>query len=440
MEPETYTLDEQRALSNRRIYALAGLISVCIISIVALSVWFYVADPGSGKKQIAVITTVYRPNSHSDVIAGRLFLTDTLNGHGESFELELASLYVDQFPPIDTSRKHASEYGFPIYDTIRDALTLGTGTLAVDGVLLIAEHGEYPLSHTGQKQYPKRRMFDEIIRVFRESDRSVPIFIDKHLSDNWIDAEYIFETAEDMNIPLMAGSVLPVTYRMPAINLEPGAHINDVVALSYGPLDSYGFHALEMLQSIVERRAGGEHGVSAVQTLQNGEVWEAIDDGTINSDLLESALDRLNLLHFSDLNDLRAAAIAPTAFLIEYADGLTATIVTLPSGIDQWSIAWRYASSDERAGESQRVMFWTQNDHPYMHFTYQLRGIERMMWTGRPAWPAERTLLTSGTLSALHESLSRGGERLETPHLEFGYRTSWSWVEPTPLPAQATEQ
>ena len=63
-----------------------------------------------------------------------------------------------------------------------DALTLGTGKLAVDGVLLIGEHGNYPRNDSGQILYPRYELMEQIVSVFRKTGRSVPVFNDKHLS------------------------------------------------------------------------------------------------------------------------------------------------------------------------------------------------------------------------------------------------------------------
>ena len=57
----------------------------------------------------------------------------------------LVSLYVEQVKDNDLSRERLER--FPTmkgYPTIAEALTLGGEELAVDGVLLIGEHGEYP--------------------------------------------------------------------------------------------------------------------------------------------------------------------------------------------------------------------------------------------------------------------------------------------------------
>src|SRR3954453_2090728 len=98
--------------------------------------------------KVAVVTTVWRHNSHADVLGSRLVQGYTLDGQGEFPKLKLVSAYVDQFPDNDMSRRLAKEHGFTIYDSVAEALTLGGDQLAVDGVLLICEHGEYPKSET----------------------------------------------------------------------------------------------------------------------------------------------------------------------------------------------------------------------------------------------------------------------------------------------------
>src|SRR5262245_57922408 len=119
-------------------------------------------------KKVAAVVTEYRKWSHADVI-----LRNLLTGYpgGKRPGLELVSLFTDQVPKSDMSRDLAKKHGFKVTDTIADALTLGTGKLAVDGVLSIGEHGQYPDNEKGQKLYPRRRFFEEIVKVFEATGK-----------------------------------------------------------------------------------------------------------------------------------------------------------------------------------------------------------------------------------------------------------------------------
>lgn len=380
-------------------------------------------------KRVAALTTVYRHNSHADVILSRLLLTDMLDGTGKDSPLKLVSLYTDQRPPNDISRLLAASHRFPIYSNIADTLTLGTGRLAVDGVLLVAEHGEYPRSPTGNTQYPKRRFWDEMIKVFRDSGRVVPVFVDKHLSDNWTDAKHIYDTARELHIPLMAGSSVPGSWRHPAADVDRGAEVEEIVVLTFGSTDHYGFHALECLQAVAEQRRGGETGVRAVRCLTGEAVWSAQRENRFDPELFEAAMNRLSR-RSKEHRPLREAVKDPILWHVEYSDGLRATVLELNGAVSEWTGAWRYRK-DRRIASTQ---FWTQEARPAAHFTLLLNGIEKMMLTGQPDRNVERTLMTSGLLDALLHSRTEGEVRRETPQLEFGYQSIWRWQQPPPPP------
>lgn len=380
-------------------------------------------------KNVAAIVTVYRHNSHADVIVSRLLQTDTLDGKGKDSPLKLVSLYTDQRPADDISRLLAASHRFRISETIEDALTLGTGRLAVDGVLLIAEHGDYPRSPTGNTQYPKRRFWEETLKVFRASNRVVPVFIDKHLADNWTDAKFIYDTARELKVPLMAGSSLPGTWRRPPADVKSGARIREIVAISLPTTDAYGFHTLEFVQALAEQRQGGETGIKAVQSFSGDAVWRAFDEKAFDTELFEAAWSRQSQPQNGG-RPLREVVSAPKLFRIEYADGSRAHLLELAGAATEWTASWRYAE-DGRIESSQ---FWTQEGRPAMHFTLLLHGIEQMMLTGIPAWNVERTLLTSGTLDALLLSLKENQRRIETPYLMVSYQPNWRWTEPPPPP------
>ena len=63
--------------------------------------------------------------------------------------VKVASAYIDQFPEGDLAHQRVEKHRLKMVGTIEDALTLGTKELAVDGVVIIAEHGNYPTNEKG---------------------------------------------------------------------------------------------------------------------------------------------------------------------------------------------------------------------------------------------------------------------------------------------------
>lgn len=401
--------------------------SVALVLALAAQVIARANEPQT--RRVAAIVTEYRHNSHADVLVSRLLLTDMLDGTGRDSPLKLASLYTDQKPDNDISRLLAASHRFPIKSSIEGALTLGTEQLAVDGILLVAEHGDYPFSSTGNHQFPKRRFWNEVLKVFRKTGRVVPVFCDKHLSDNWADAKFIFDSARQLKVPLMAGSSVPGTWRYPPADVTRGAKISEIVAFTYGTTDAYGFHGLEAVQALAEQRHGGETGVRSVQCLLGDAAWKAIDERMVDPDLFAAALKRDPRYEKGGTID-RKAVRQPKLMIVNYKDGLRAFLIEVNDAMGNWTAAWRY-QADRRI---ESTLFWTQEGRPAAHFTVMLHAIEKMMLTGEPVWPAERTLLTSGTLDALLQSQSRGGASIATPYLNVVYQPTWRFRQPPPPP------
>jgi hypothetical protein len=385
--------------------------------------------------EVAAVVTAYYHNSHADVIVSRLLQSMTLDWKGEHLPLKLVSLYVDQPQISAVGLEIAKENHIPIYKTVTGALTRGGSSLAVDGVLLIGEHGSYPLSKTGQVMFPKRRLFSEILEVFDHSGRIVPVYTDKHLSDNWEDAKWLYDSAHRRDIPLMAGSSLPVTWRYPPIDVRRGARIAEIAVTTFGGLEAYGFHGLEIIQCLAERRAGGETGVRSVQTLTGDQIWDGARHGLFNVSLLETALSRRRHhlpgpakgngreLH------LEGDLVNPVVVLVDYRDGLRATML-YADNLREWTAAWREAETNK----VESTLFWTQEARPFMHFAYLVKGIEQMIVTGKPAWPVERTLYTTGILNAFFRSKQAGGQAIETSWLDIHYHCDHDWQQPPPPP------
>src|SRR5215467_1757337 len=108
------------------------------------------AEPPAGpRKKLAVVTTVWTYHSHAWHMAERFLHGYPLAGKWHRPDLEVVSAYVDQKPEGDLSRSRSEEFGFPIYPTIAAALRCGSEKLAVDAVLIIGEHGNYPNNEYG---------------------------------------------------------------------------------------------------------------------------------------------------------------------------------------------------------------------------------------------------------------------------------------------------
>ena len=366
-------------------------------------------------KKIAAIITTYFQHSHADVIATKYmkgFPTDT----GLQIpRVELVSIYLDQVDDRDIGVGLAAEHNVPIYPSIRQALTLGGSELAVDGVILIGEHGDYPHNEIGQHMYPRRYMFEQICGVFASSGRSVPVFNDKHLAYTWDDALWMYERANALDVPFMAGSSLPLGWRKPFLEHPLDTALDAAVGIGYGGVESYGFHALETLQCMIERREGGESGVVAIQCLEGDSVWEAGEAGKWSLELAEAACAQIENRPDSTFIE---GCPNPTAFLLEHSDGFCSTVLMLNGYVSDFAYSAKVGSTIDA------TEVYLQNGPPYCHFSYLSLNIEEMFVTGEPQYPVERTLLVTGVLDALMHSRAEGYTRIETPHLaEIAYRS-----------------
>ncbi len=370
--------------------------------------------PSRGRKKVAAIVTSYFPRSHADHIVGRFLWGYRWEGRHHQPGFEVVSLHADQIAREDLSRPLAARFGFRTSPNVADALTFGTGRLAVDAVLLIGEHGDYPNNARGQKLYPRFELFEQITRVFEGSGRSVPVFNDKHLSYDFGKASTMVEASRRLKFPLMAGSSLPVTWRRPELELPLGTKFEDALVAAYGPDEIYGFHALETLQCMVERRPGGETGVAAVTALHGPAVWEAGDRGVWSWDLLEHALGRSETLN---VGDIRVNVARPFAIQVEYRDGFKATILLLNQHVADFTFAAKLAGQPR----PESCLFFLPDPPGANYFSSLSYQVERFFETGRPPYPIERTLLTGGILDHAMTSLAEGGRRVETPRLAIAY-------------------
>lgn len=366
--------------------------------------------PKGPKKRIAAITTAYWKYSHADDIITKFIEGYSVVGRTHLPYCKVVSLSIEQFPKTDIGRGMAARYKIPLYKSPAEALTLGGDKLAVDGVLLIGEHGDYPLNEKGQKLYPRQRLFEEIVKVFRRTGKSVPIFNDKHLSYSWDNAKWMYDQSCELKFPLMAGSSVPHTWRSPPLAFRPGIEIESALTAGPGSFESYGFHYLELLQTFVERRWGGEVGVTSVQAISADSTSETFKGGQWPDELFAPTI---KLSTQSGKRPPKFGSLLPaTVFRIEYSDGFVG-FVFLTGAVAEFSFAAKIRDRAEPVA-TRALLLKPQRDH----FSFLCNHVECMFRSGKENYPVERTLLVTGILDALHDSRAAGGKRIKTPHLE----------------------
>jgi len=379
-------------------------------------------------KRIAVVATVYRYLSHAQHIGDRFLVGYPRNGTWHKPDVKVVSLYVDQKPQGDQSAVRAQEFGFPVYPTIAETLRCGGSRLAVDAVLVIGEHGEYTRNEKGQVLYPRYDFVKQCVDVFEKDGVAVPLYNDKHLSYSFEKAKWMVDASKRLKFPMLAGSSLPVTWRLPDIELPLNCEIESALMVGYGGPDVMDFHGLEALQCMVERRKGGETGVKAVQMIEGDAVWKAGDAGRYSRELLVSALSRSDTPQGQTIVDGRTQDLVakgelpklvknPAAYFIEYRDGLKATLLMLNGAVKDFTFAARV-----KGAGLQSTQFFLSPEPNVTYSACLVGKIEELFDTGKAPYPVERTLLVSGVLESCLTSRFEGQKRLETPHLDVRYR------------------
>jgi hypothetical protein len=383
------------------------------------------------RKKLAVITTEWRYHSHAWHMAERFLVGYPINGRWHRPAFDVVSAYVDQFPEKDLARKRSSEFGFKIYPSIAETLRCGSDKMAVDAVLIIGEHGDYPKSEFEQTKYPRYEFFKQVTDVYRKDGKTAPVFNDKHLSWKWEWAKEMVDVSRELNFAFCAGSSLPVTWRMPAIEMPFGQEVEELMSVAIGGIDSYDFHALEVIQCMAERRRGGETGVASMQALRGEAVWKAMETGSWekggwNPRLFEACLTRSHTLaqpeSFSDRfptsAQIREWVKDPIAYRFDYKDGTKATMLLMNGLVGDFTFSAKLKNQDEPLS----TLFHLPPNPNVVYSAALMSKAEETFVNHMSPYPIERTLLTSGLVEAAVRSLGTGQKRLPTPHLEIHYQ------------------
>jgi hypothetical protein len=384
------------------------------------------------RKKVAFIGTQVTTHSHAQHFLDRMTLGYNWAGEWLAPRFDVASVYIDQFPEGDLAKERVARHKLKLFPTIEEALTLGGTSLAVDGVVIIAEHGKYPKNEKGQTLYPRYEFFKRVVKVFEQSKRSVPVFNDKHLSTTWARCKEMVDDSKRLGFPFLAGSSLPVTWRLPQIDMPLDVPLSESVCVGYGGIDSYDFHGLETAQCMSERRLGGELGIRSVIAFKGPAVWKALEkEGREPTRrLMVAALNRSHNLPVETGNPSNevtyewAKKVFPDiiAYFIEHIGGFRTTMFL--ASVRDFNYAGLRADNNQVVSCQMYLPMPGQSSTTADFFNPLVRHIEDLVLENRANYPVERTLLTSGMVIAAVDSLFKGQVAIDTPEMNVAYKAS----------------
>jgi hypothetical protein len=417
--PTNDMVGSRHLLTRRELLGAAGLAGVTAVAGRAAGA---APQTAPGRPRIACLASYWAaPNSHADWIIAKLLDGYWWQGAHTPSRVDIVSVYIHQFDTSLLGQKICRAKNIPIYKSVGEAVTLGGTDLAVDGVVIVGEHGDYPTDLKGHWLLPRWWIYQQVIKVFEKSGRSVPVFNDKHLSYNWDDAKWMFDKSRELGFPLTGGSSIPTYFREPEIDLAADTPLKNSIVLGGAADEGAIFHCIDVLQAFVERRKGGETGVKAVQSIRGPETWNWVARTPWAGRLLDSVARRFKLAPTALREDAKA-----NACIVDYNDGTRGVVI---SGKD---VGWTFAGEIEGQAEPTIISMlgWPGPFSQYHAANGQPHWITEMMLTKREPFNAERLLLSTGITNHYMDSnwengrYTAVGRRIETPLMNMTYRTT----------------
>ena len=236
--------------------------------------------------------------------------------------------------------------------------------------------------------------------------------------------------AKRLGFAFLAGSSLPVTWRIPSIDMPLNTPLAESVCACYGGVDSYDFHGLETAQCMSERRAGGEVGVKSVHAVKGDNVWQVLAERKQTQQLLFAALARSHTckappgytVTAPNIEWIRQCSPGAVAYFFEHYDGLQTAMFMLNGYLQDFTYAGRVKRTGEIISCQMHLPMPNHISTTADFFNPLVHHIEQTILSGKAAYPVQRTLLTTGMTSFAVESLHRGQIRIATPELKVAYR------------------
>jgi hypothetical protein len=416
-DPINEMMESNKFFTRREMLGLTGMAGLAALTGVAQGA---AVQSAQKRPRIACLVSYWAaPRSHADWIVTKLLDGYWWQGAHTPSRVDVVSVYIHQFDTSGLGQKICKAKNIPIFKTVGEAVTLGGKDLAVDGVVIVAEHGDYPTNLKGQWMLPRWWIYQQVMRIFEKSKRSVPVFNDKHLSYSWDEAKWMFDKSRELNFPLTGGSSIPVYFRKPEIELDNDTPIKASVVLGGAADEGALFHCVDVLQAFVERRKGGETGVRSVQCIRGPETWKWTERNPWAGNLLEAVRKNFSLKqgHFQEIGQ-------PNVCIVEYNDETKAAVFSAED------VGWTYAGEIEGRKDPTIISMlgWPGPFSQYHASNAQPHWITEMMVTKKEPFNAERLLLSTGIVSYNMESNWENGHytdigrRMETPFLNMSYR------------------
>jgi hypothetical protein len=413
------TVESASLLTRREMLGMAGMAGLTALAGVGTGA---VAQTSQKRPRIACLISYWGlPTSHADWIVNKLIDGYWWQGAYTPSRVDVVAVYINQLDTSLLGQKVCKAKGIPIFKTVGEAVTMGGKELAVDGVVIVCEHGNYPTDLKGHWLLPRWWIYQQVMKVFEQSGRSVPVFNDKHLSYNWDDAKWMFDKSRELKFPLTGGSSIPIYYRTPSIEVAVETPIRNSIVLG-GTIDEGAFfHCVDVLQAFVDRRKGGETGVRSVQSIRGPETWKWVEANGWAGNLLEAVRKKFDLQagHFQGGRN-------PNVCVVEYRDG------TMGAVMAGEGVGWTWAAEIEGQKEPTIISMlgWPGPISQYHAANAHEHWLIEMMLTGKEPFNAERLLLSTGIVNNYMDSnwedgrYSAVGRRVETPFLDMTYRST----------------
>ncbi len=412
-------MESKSLFTRREMLAMAGMAGITVLAGNAAAAF---PRTQQQRPRIAVLVSYWAfPRSHADWIVNKLIDGYWWDGAYTPSRVEVVSVYIHQLEESQLGQKVAKAKNIPVFKTVEEAVTLGGKELAVDGVVIVAEHGNYRTDLKGHWLLPRWWIYQQVMSVFEQSKRSVPVFNDKHLSYNWDEAKWMFDKSRELNFPLTGGSSIPTYYRKPEIELDIDTPIKNSIVVADAADEGAIFHAIDVLQCFAERRKGGETGVRSVQSIRGPETWEWVERNTWAAKLLDAVAKNFEIKpgHFQENSKANTC-------IVEYNDGTKAAVISGDS------VGWTWAGEIEGHNEPTIISMlgWPGPYDQYHASNSQPHWIIEMMVTKKEPFNAERLLLSTGITNNYMDSnwengrYSAVGRRVETPFLDMTYRST----------------